>query len=161
MHSQIDDTDTRILEILEADGRTPAAHIAKKVGLSRPAVAERISKLEESGVILGVVAVVDPLARGLDITAFVSAKALEELDGNRRESFNDFLERDEVREVHKIAGEDCYLFKVRTDSIDSLNSLVTELSSCPISMTTKTTIVMDTFCEKTGRIDRERARRAH
>ena len=160
MGNRIDGIDARILELLEADGRTPAAHIAKEVGLSRPAVAERISKLEEAGVILGVVAVVDPLARGLDITAFVSAKSSEELSGSRRESFEEFLERDDVLEVHKIAGEDCYLFKVRTDSISSLNTLIMDLSSCPISMTTKTTIVMDTFCEKTGRIDREKARNA-
>ena len=160
MVGRIDEIDARILTLLEADGRSPAARIADEVGLSRPAVAERISKLEDAGVILGVAAVVDPAARGLEITAFISAKSSEQPTGKREGSLRDFLERDEILEAHKIAGEDCYLFKVRTDSIGSLNSLVNELSSSPLRMVTRTTIVMETFCEKTGRIDRGRASHA-
>lgn len=122
--------------------------------MSRPAVAERIAKLEASGVILGVAAVVDPVSRGLGITAFISARSSDEPTGKRRKAFEKFVRRDEVEEAHKVAGEDCYLFKVRTSSIDSLNALVTELASAPLSLTTRTTIVMDTFSEKTGRIAR-------
>jgi Lrp/AsnC family leucine-responsive transcriptional regulator len=154
MNSRIDVTDAQILNILEEDGRTPAARIAEKVGLSRPAVAERIAKLESSGVILGVTAVVDPDSRGLGITAFVSGRSSDEPEGKRRKALERFVRRPEVEEAHKVAGEDCYLFKVRTSSIEALNTLVTTLASSPLSLATRTTIVMDTYCEKTGRIAR-------
>lgn len=156
MNGRIDDMDARILEILEEDGRTPAARIAEKVGLSRPAVAERITKMEASGVILGVTAVVDPEKRGLGITAFVSGRASDEPEGKRRKALEKFVRRSEVEEAHKVAGEDCYLFKVRTSSIEALNEIVSTLASAPISLATRTTIVMDTYCEKAGRIARGR-----
>jgi len=156
VNGRIDDIDAQILAILEEDGRTPAARISEKVGLSRPAVAERISKLEAAGVILGVTAVVDPARRGLDVTAFVSARASDEPTGKRRKALEAFVRRDEVEEAHKVAGEDCYLFKVRTSSIETLNDLVTTLASDPLNLSTRTTIVMDTYCEKSGRVARGR-----
>jgi len=156
MTSRIDDTDAKILDILERDGRTPAARIAEQVGLSRPAVADRIGRLEASGVILGVTAVVDPDSRGLGITAFVSGRASDEPEGKQKKALQRFVRRPEVEEAHKVAGEDCYLFKVRTSSIEALNEIVTTLASAPLSLTTRTTIVMDTLCEKTGRIARGR-----
>lgn len=156
MNGRIDDIDARILEILEEDGRTPTARIAEKVGLSRPAVAERIAKMESSGVILGVTAVVDPEKRGLGITAFVSGRASDEPEGKRRKALEKFVRRSEVEEAHKVAGEDCYLFKVRTSSIEALNEIVSTLASAPILLATRTTIVMDTYCEKAGRIARGR-----
>jgi Lrp/AsnC family leucine-responsive transcriptional regulator len=62
------------------------------------------------------------------------------------------MSTDEVREVHTVAGEDCYLIKVRTDSIQSLNAIVSRLSAAPLSLATRTTIVMETHCEKVGGI---------
>jgi Lrp/AsnC family transcriptional regulator, leucine-responsive regulatory protein len=156
MNGRIDETDARILEILEQDGRAPTARIAEQVGLSRPAVAERIARLESAGVILGVAAVVDPVARGLGITAFVSARSNDEPAGKQLKAFAAFVRRPEVEEAHKISGDDCYLFKIRTSSIDSLNEIIVELASAPLSFNTRTTIVMDTYCEKSGRIARGR-----
>jgi len=156
MDSRIDDIDAKILRILEEDGRAPTVRIAEKVGLSRPAVADRISRLEASGVILGVAAIVDPDKRGLAVTAFVSGRASDEPQGKRRKALEKFVRRPEVEEAHKVAGEDCYLFKVRTSSIEALNELVSTLASAPLQLSTRTTIVMDTFCEKAGRIARGR-----
>jgi Lrp/AsnC family leucine-responsive transcriptional regulator len=59
---------------------------------------------------------------------------------------------DEVIETHTVAGDDCYLIKVRTDSIASLNTLVGKLKEPPLSLSTRTTIVMQTHCEKIGGI---------
>ena len=56
----------------------------------------------------------------------------------------------DVLEAHSVAGDDCYLIKVRTDSISSLNALVWKLSAPPLSLSTKTTIVMQTHYEKVG-----------
>ena len=62
------------------------------------------------------------------------------------------MKSDEVLEVHTVAGDDCFLIKVRTDSITSLNTLVQKLTVPPLGLITRTTIVMETHCEKVGGI---------
>lgn len=148
----LDDLDRRIVEVLLEDGRTPAAQIAEQIGLSRPAVADRLSKLEQTGVIRGTTAVVDPVAIGQGITAFVAARGPKLTPAGWRR-FKELMRRDDVLEVHTVAGDDCYFIKARAESIGSLNALIEELTSAPISLSTKTTIVMETHCEKVGGID--------
>jgi Lrp/AsnC family leucine-responsive transcriptional regulator len=149
MAVELDDLDHRILGLLLRDGRTPAAQIAEQIGLSRPAVADRIEKLERQGVIRGTTVVVEPAAVGNAITAFVAARGTK-LGTKQWRAFRDLMERDEVLEVHTVAGDDCFLLKVRTGSIASLNELVSELSEPAIGLATRTTIVMQTHVEKVG-----------
>ncbi len=151
MSVDLDALDHRILSLLLSDGRAPASQIADQVGLSRPAVAERIEKLERLGVIRGTTVVVDPVALGRSITAFVAARSAT-LSPKAWQAFRALMHSDEVLEVHTVAGDDCYLLKVRTDSIGSLNTLVSKLTSPPLSLATRTTIVMQTHCEKVGGI---------
>src|ERR1051325_614505 len=146
----LDDLDVRILGELVRDGRSPVSQLAEAVGLSRPAVAERIDKLERLGAMRGTPAVVDHVSLGRSITAFVSARGSAQLDPKAKKAFAQLLRSDEVLEAHTVAGDDCYLIKVRTDSIASLNLLVTKLTAPPLSLSTKTTIVMRTHCEKVG-----------
>ena len=147
----LDDLDQRILDLLLRDGRAPASQLADQVGLSRPAVAERIEKLERAGVVRGTTVVVDPQSIGRVVTAFVAARG-PKFDAKATKHFRELMEREEVLEVHTVAGEDCYLIKVRTDSIPSLNAILNELSSAPLALSTRTTIVMETHCEKVGGI---------
>ncbi len=149
MTYELDELDLRILAGLLRDGRTPASQLADEVGLSRPAVAERIEKLERQRVIRGTTAVVDPAALGRTVTAFVAARGAT-LSQKAWLAFRSIMRGDEILEVHTVAGDDCYLLKVRTDSIGSLNSLVAKLSAPPLSLATRTTIVMQTHCEKVG-----------
>ena len=151
MAVELDDLDVRIVESLLRDGRAPAAQIAEQIGLSRPAVADRIEKLERQGVIRGTTAVVEPQAFGKAITAFVAARG-PTLNAIARKRFRELMAGDEIREVHSVAGDDCYFIKVRTDSIPSLNALLMKLAAAPLSLTTRTTIVMHTHCEKVGGI---------
>ena len=148
----LDDSDRKILAVLLADARTPVAQIAEQIGLSRPAIADRIEKLERNGVINGTTAVVNPLAVGLDVTAFIFAREGKSSDARAAKAWRAFLDRAEILEAHGVAGEDCYLIKVRTESIRSLNALVADLSSAPLSFSTRTTIVLQTLCEKVGGI---------
>ena len=147
----LDDLDHKILGLLLRDGRAPASQLADQVGLSRPAVAERIEKLERAGVVRGTTVVIDPESVGRVVTAFVAARG-PKLDAKASRIFRELMERDEVLEVHTVAGDDCYFIKVRTDSIPSLNAILNELSSAPLSLSTRTTIVMETHCEKVGGI---------
>lgn len=149
MAVELDDLDRRILEILLRDGRTPAAQIAEEISLSRPAVADRVEKLERQGVIRGTTVVVEPAALGRNVTAFVAARGAR-LTPQGRRAFQQWMRSEEVLEAHSVAGEDCYFIKVRTASIPSLNELVSRLTEPPLSLSTRTTIVMDTHCEKVG-----------
>ena len=151
MTVDLDALDRRIVDRLVRDGRTPASQIADEVGLSRPAVAERIEKLERQGVIRGTTAVVEPTALGHTVTAFIAARGAT-LSTKAWQAFRSVMRGEEVLEVHTVAGDDCYLVKVRTDSITSLNALVSKLTSPPLSLATRTTIVMQTHCEKVGGI---------
>lgn len=151
MAVELDELDLRIVEALLRDGRTPAAQIAEQIGLSRPAVADRIEKLERQGVIRGTTVVVEPRSLGKTITAFVAARGAT-LNAAARKRFRELMATDEILEVHSVAGDDCYFIKVRTDSISSLNDLLIRLAGPPLSLTTRTTIVMETHCEKIGGI---------
>lgn len=152
MAVELDDLDRKIVDLLLKDGRTPAAQIAEQIGLSRPAVADRLEKLERQGVIRGTTAVVDPGALGRRVTAFINARgATLSSAGFRR--FRELMATDEVLEVHTVAGDDCYLLKVRTGSIGELNTLIQQLTNPPMSLVTRTTIVMETHSEKVGGID--------
>ena len=152
MAVELDELDLRIVNLLLKDARTPAAQIAEQIGLSRPAVADRLDKLERQGVIRGTTAVIDPTALGRGVTAFIAARG-GHLGGPAWKKFNELMRRDEVLEVHTVAGDDCYLMKVRAESIGGLNTLVRELTEAPLSLVTRTTIVMETHCEKVGGID--------
>jgi Lrp/AsnC family transcriptional regulator, leucine-responsive regulatory protein len=150
--ADLDALDLKILTHLLRDGRAPAQQVADAVGLSRPAVADRIARLERDGVIRGHTVVVEPKAVGREVTAFVAARGQSQLDGKRKKAFDALLQSDEVVEAHTVAGDDCFFIKVRTDSIPSLNELVSKLTAPPLSLVTRTTIVMQTHCEKIGGI---------
>lgn len=151
MPADLDALDLKILTHLLRDGRAPAQQVADSVGLSRPAVADRIARLERDGVIRGHTVVVEPKAVGRAVTAFIAARG-QRLDAKRKKAFDVILKCDEVVEAHTVAGDDCFFIKVRTDSIQSLNELVSRLTAPPLSLATRTTIVMQTHCEKVGGI---------
>jgi Lrp/AsnC family transcriptional regulator, leucine-responsive regulatory protein len=152
MSDDLDAIDLKILTHLLRDGRAPAQQIGDGIGLSRPAVADRIARLERDGVIRGHTVVVEPAALGRAVTAFIAARGQSKLDPKQKKAFDTLLKSDEVVEAHTVAGDDCFFIKVRTDSIQSLNELVSKLGAPPLSLTTRTTIVMKTHCEKIGGI---------
>jgi Lrp/AsnC family leucine-responsive transcriptional regulator len=144
----VDAIDLQIIEQLQREGRATQLELARSVGLSQPAVAERIRKLEDRGVIRGYAAQVDPAQLGKDVTAFVGVS----VDHPRR--FDGFAKRvmglDEVLECHRVAGTDSYLLKVRTESTRSLDRLLVEvLRTIPGVTRTHTTIVLASVKETT------------
>ena len=146
----MNEIDEQILEILTRDARIPLARIGEEVGLSRPAVTERIKKLEQAGFIKGYSAILDPISLGQNITAFISAKHLGVVDEKTQQALGELAKRKEILEVHSLAGEDCYFIKVQVADIATLNEIVNSLKKPPLSMSTKTTIVLKTYFEKVG-----------
>ncbi len=142
----IDRIDHKILLILQSDGRSSNAEIARKVGLAASAVLERIRKLKERGVILGFGVRIDPAAVGLGLLAFIRVRTDEPLADAM--VARQLREVPEVLEVHDVAGDDCYLLKVVARDMASLHSLVRDrIGALSCVRSTATTIVMETVKE--------------
>jgi Lrp/AsnC family leucine-responsive transcriptional regulator len=110
------------------------------------AILERLRKLEARGVIAGYEARLDPKSLGLGLLAFVFVKA-DDRPGSKG-SGTALSQIPEVLEVHHIAGEDCFLVKVRTADTESLGRLLRErFGAIPSIRSTRTTIVMNTIKE--------------
>lgn len=142
---KIDDIDARIIELLQAKGRMKRNAIAEDVGLSVPAVSERMRKLEDRGVITSYHAVIDPKRVHFDITAFIRVMV------ERSEHYADFIARaaalDEVLEVHSITGEGSHMLKIRTRNTTSLERLLSAVQSWPGVHGSSTSIVLSSFKE--------------
>ncbi len=124
--------------------------IAKAVGLAPSAVQERIRKLESKGIIRGYLAVIDPHVVDRALLAFVSVRTSEH--GPEMPSAIALSEIPEVLEVHHVAGDDCYLLKVRARDAEHLGQLLRQkISSVPNVTSTRTTIVLESVKE-TARI---------
>ena len=155
----IDDIDRQILDILQQDARTSNAEVARRVGMAPSAVFERIRKLEERGVITGYTARLDPRALGLGLLAFVFVRSDEKLGAPETEAR--LAEIPEAQEVHHIAGEDCFLVKVRAPDTESLGRLLRErFGAIPSVRSTKTTIVLQTIKESSELPSAQRAESA-
>jgi Lrp/AsnC family leucine-responsive transcriptional regulator len=116
----VDRTDWQLLEALQQDGRASYADLARVVSMSPSAVADRVRRLEESGVIAGYRATVDPVRVGLDVMAFVR---LRYPNGNYR-PFHALLESTpEIVEAHHVTGEDCFVLKVVARSMRHLEEV--------------------------------------
>lgn len=146
----LDATDLKILALLQGDARTSNAEIARKVGLVPSAIFQRVRKLQSQGTILSHEARIDPTAVGCGLTAFVFVTADERvgsLDVGAR-----LARLPEVQEVHQVAGEDCYLVKVKVADPGDLGRLLRERVGTIASVrATRTTIVLQTVKE-TGKV---------
>jgi Lrp/AsnC family leucine-responsive transcriptional regulator len=145
----VDSIDERILELLRDDARMPVAAVAKEVGMSRPAVAERIRQLEAAGMIRGYTAVVDPSARG-EVVAFVSGRRGGAFGAREERALRALAKVGEIEELHHVAGDDCFLMKIRARDIAALHNVVRMLHQPPLGFETKTTIALSTYFEKVG-----------
>jgi Lrp/AsnC family transcriptional regulator, leucine-responsive regulatory protein len=117
----IDQIDQKIVGELLDDGRLPIAELGRRVNLSSPAVAERLKRLERTGVITGYRAQVDPRALGYELLAIVRIKPAPRQLPKIPELA---AEIPQVVECHRITGEDCFYLKVYLRSIDELSGLL-------------------------------------
>jgi Lrp/AsnC family leucine-responsive transcriptional regulator len=142
----IDEMDVRIVEILQQNARTPNAEIARQVGMAPSAILERIRKLEERGVIQGYSARINPEAYGVGLTAYVFVRADERAGAPT--TADRMAEIPEVQEVHHVAGEDCFLAKVRVKNPRALGELLQKkFGAIETIRSTRSTIVLDTVKE--------------
>ena len=142
----LDEIDLRILGLLQEHCKTPLAKIGERVGLSAPAVIERIKKLEESGVIVGYRAMVDARKLGHDIGAFIGV--LTTHPRGIRDVEEQIASRPEVLECHHVTGGYTLLLKVRTADTSTLEELISHLRSIEGVTRTETMVVLSTYTER-------------
>jgi|SRR5687767_4973996 len=145
-YSTIDGKDIDILSLVQSNARISNAEIARQVGMAPSAILERLRKLEARGVVRGYETRLDPHPLGLGLLAFVFVRSDERL--NDGETAARLAEIPEAQEVHHVAGEDCYLVKVRAADPEALGRLLRErFGSIPSVRSTRTTIVLGTVKE--------------
>ncbi len=142
----IDSTDQKILSLLQEDSRTSNAEIARAIGMAPSGTLERLRKLEKRGVVLGYEARLAPKEVGAGLLAFVFVRTDEKV--GHSPTADRLAEMPEIQEVHHIAGEDCYLAKVRVRDTEALGRLLRDrLGALGTVTSTRTTIVLATHKE--------------
>jgi Lrp/AsnC family leucine-responsive transcriptional regulator len=121
MERPLDDLDWRILAELQTDGRLSYKELGRRVNLSSPAVAERVRRLEEGGVITGYHAAVDPQRAGHLIAAFIQMRCAVGKCLLKTSTADDYPE---VVEIHKLSGDHCAMLKVRAASLEHFEGLL-------------------------------------
>lgn len=125
-YKELDDANWRILEALQENARITVSEISRRIFLSAPAVAERISKLEEAGYIKGYRTVIDYNKLGLTIPVFVNFKSTSVAHADMVKKVN---EMPEVTEWYTITGNNCMIMKVVVSSTEELDKVLQELSA--------------------------------
>ena len=142
----IDEIDATIVALLQENARISQADVARAVGLAPSAVLERIRKLESRGVIKGYAALVDPHALDQSMLAFIAVRS-EQAPGDDSVS-RALAACPEVLELHHVAGDDCYLLKVRARDAEHIGQLLRHrFGRIPGVRSTRTTIVLETVKE--------------
>jgi Lrp/AsnC family leucine-responsive transcriptional regulator len=113
----LDQVNRSLLRELAAEPRIPMSALARRVGMSAPAVSERIQRLERAGVITGYRVDISPAALGLPVTAFVRIRPTA---GQLPRIAQLAKETPEISECHRISGEDCFLIKMHAGTIEDL-----------------------------------------
>ncbi|MEF9992120.1 MAG: Lrp/AsnC family transcriptional regulator [Paraclostridium sp.] len=137
----MDVTDCKIIELLQADGRISMKDLGKIVGLTSPAVSERVKRLEESGIIQGYKAIVNPDKLGRVIKSFINIS----LPSENYLNFIEYAKGDNrIVECHHITGDDCLLLKVIVKDMYELEQVIDKIKQVG---RTKTSVILSTLIE--------------
>lgn len=135
----MEETDAKILRLLNADGRMSYTDIGKETGLSTSAAQQRVRRLEARGVIRGYTATIDPAALGRSLTAFVSIRPF---DASQPDDAPERLEHlDCVISCYSVAGEHSYMLKVQVPGPTDLEQALSEIRTAA-NVSTHTTLVL-------------------
>jgi Lrp/AsnC family transcriptional regulator, leucine-responsive regulatory protein len=136
----------KILAVLQDNARTPLSRIGQKVGLSSPAVAERVKKLEEAGVITGYHARINPMAMGRSVSAFIHLTT----DVRHYPTVTSLAaDMPQISVCHHISGDASFILQVYVEDVSELETVVRRLS--PYGQT-QTAIVLSTPVDKTAMV---------
>ena len=141
----LDAMDRKLLGVLVEDATTSYAELGERVGLSPPAAHERVKRLRRSGAIRRVAALIDPMAVGKTLLAFIH---IDTTGWGKTQALLAIEEHPEVEEIHSVTGDTCMLLKVRTDSTHALEGLLARLYDTPGVKATRSYVVLSTYMER-------------
>ena len=145
-NAKLDKTDLRILDTLQQDGRMPIVDLATKVGLTATPCARRVRQLEESGVIEGYAASVDPKKVGHTVQAIVEIKLQQHTDEIVERFRHELQARPEVLACYAMAGEMDFLLHVVAHNVDELSEFtLRRLLRMPGVRDVRSSIVLETL----------------
>lgn len=144
----LDRFDRAILSVLAEDGRISITDLAKRIGLSKSPTQARLRRLEQTGIIIGYRALLDPIQLGLDHVAFVEVR-LSDTRENALKAFNAAVAKvPEIEQAHMIAGNFDYLLKVRTSDMSRYRRFLGQtISMLPHVAGTSTYVAMEAVKE--------------
>lgn len=145
----MDQIDRSIVRLLQREGRMSHESITKEVNLSRPAVHDRIRRLESAGVIQGYSTRVDWEALGLPVTAFIQARVSGNCYPVAQKILKLISDEAMVEECHRVAGDWCLLIQTRSASPLALQALLDEIRSLPGVQNTMTTVALSEVVRET------------
>jgi Lrp/AsnC family leucine-responsive transcriptional regulator len=135
--ARLDTVDLTLLRCVQESGRMTLVDLARKVGMSSPSTAERLRRLEESGVIARYAAIVEPEKLGYTLQAFIRLAPTDPRTAS--DAMHVIFDRPEVREAHHVVGNDCWVFKVAVRDTRHLEQLLLVMATIG---TTTTSIVL-------------------
>jgi Lrp/AsnC family transcriptional regulator, leucine-responsive regulatory protein len=134
-HELLDEVNVRLLNELQLDPRLTMSELGRRVGMSAPAVTERVRRMEEAGIILGYRLEINPVPLGLPISAYVRIRP----NPGRLPKVAELAEQiPEVVECHRITGEDCFILKIHIPAMDQLDRIL----DCLLMYGTTTTSII-------------------
>jgi Lrp/AsnC family transcriptional regulator, leucine-responsive regulatory protein len=120
-HELLDEVNLRLLVHLREDPRMSMSALSRRVGMSSPAVTERVRRMEEAGVIMGYRLDIDPKALGLPVAAYIRVRP----SPGQLPKIAELAEQiAEVVECHRVTGEDCFIIKVHLPAMDQLDRIL-------------------------------------
>ncbi|MEV6691031.1 Lrp/AsnC family transcriptional regulator [Micromonospora sp. NPDC051196] len=141
----MDAIDLALVDLLRGNARLSYAELARQVGLSAPAVHERVGKLESGGVIRAYRAEVEPETIGLAVTALISI--VEDSGADTDDVLEAFRAMPEIESCYFMAGVESFLLKARVSTIAELEQLIVRLNRTPGVASTRTSIALSTKWE--------------
>jgi Lrp/AsnC family transcriptional regulator for asnA, asnC and gidA len=138
---ELDETDRKLLNLLQGDAKVPYAKLAKRLGISSSGIHKRVKRLMNAGVIKKFVVVVDPQAVGKKLKAFIGVSTSP---GTCGEVIAQLNRRPEVLEIHEVVGEHDLFLKLIIDDTLGLNKVLHEIDRIPGVSSTRTLVVLKT-----------------
>lgn len=147
----VDPVDRQLLAALRANARATYADLARIVGLSAPAVHDRVRRLEAAGIVTGYHAAVAPAALGLGVSALVGIYQRD--DAEQDDVAHRLAEVPEIEDCWFVAGDEAFIVKVRVPDVDALEQSLASLRRIPGVARTRTTVVLSTRWEGRVRVE--------
>lgn len=141
----LDKIDRNLLSLLTKDAEQSYSDLGKAVGLSAPAVHERVKRYKSSGRIKSVSAQLDPTMTGKRFLAFIHVNTT---GWGKSEDLMRIAELPEVEEIHSVTGDTCMILKVRMESTQAMEALLARLYALPEVVSTKSYVALSTYLER-------------